>query len=110
MEKNKQTTEKDEDVLVIGAGPSGIDVVMMLSNVKAKSVSLSQRKPLANATKDELDQQKNALPKAIFKGSIKRFTVDGVEFSDGTHQTFSSIIYATGEQKKKSKTINRKIA
>lgn len=92
---------------MIGFGPSGIDVVMMLSNVKARSVSLSQRKSLANATKDELEKLKNALPNVIFKDQIKRFTVDGVEFSDGTHQTFTSIIYATGEREKNEIELNK---
>lgn len=88
-----------QDVLVIGSGPSGLDVVMMLSTV-AKSVSLSQRRSLVNVTKDELEKQKNRLPNVIFRDSVKRFTANGVEFSDGTHQTFSMIIYATGERRK----------
>lgn len=86
-----------QDVLVIGSGPSGLDVVMMLSAV-AKSVSISRKRSLENVTKDELDQQKNRLPNVIFRDSVKRFTANGVEFTDGTHQTFSTIIYATGER------------
>lgn len=93
-----------QDVLVIGSGPSGLDVVMMLSNV-AKSVSLSQRKSLVNITKDELDKQKARLPKVISRDSVKRFTVNGVEFTDGTHQMFSTIIYATGNEKYKGKSL-----
>lgn len=88
-----------QDILVIGSGPSGLDVVMMLSTV-AKSVSLSQRKSLVNVTKDELEKQKNRLPNVILRDSVKRFTANGVEFSDGTHQLFSTIIYATGKGRK----------
>lgn len=84
---------------MIGLGPSAIDVVMMLTNAKVKSVSLSQRKSLANVTEDELNKLKNALPNVIFRDQIRRFTADGAEFADGTHQTFTSIIYATGERK-----------
>lgn len=90
-----KTKLDEENVLVIGAGPSGIDLVMMLTNV-AKHVSLS-RKHSSNATENESEKQKNALPNVILKGRVKRFTPNGAEFTDGTYQNFSSIIYATGE-------------
>lgn len=81
---------------MIGSGPSAIDLVMMLTDV-GKSVAYSRKKPLANSTEDEIKKQKDILPKAILKDQIKRFTADGAEFIDGTHQIFSTIIYATGE-------------
>lgn len=82
---------------MIGTGPSGLDLVMMLSKV-AKSVSVSRKTSSANVTKDELEKEKNALPNVSLKNRVRRFRPDGVEFTDGTRQTFSSIIYATGEE------------
>ena len=76
-----------EDVLIIGYGASGIDLTKILSKV-AKSVTTSTKKLIVN----------HAEFNVTFKSPIKRFTADGVEFSDGTQKKFSTIIYATGEK------------
>lgn len=79
-------------------GASGLDLMLQLQNV-ANRVTISRKKPM-NATEDEpLEQQQTVLPpNTTLKGSVERFTSDGVEFMDGSWQSFTTIIYATGEQ------------
>lgn len=85
----------DQNVLVIGNGPSGVDLVIHISKV-AKHVTLSRNKP-KKETPEERKRRENALPpKTVLQDNVKRFTADGVEFIDGTTQTFSTIIFATG--------------
>lgn len=80
---------------MIGIGPSGVDLAMMLSNV-AKRTTLSRKKPQNQI--DELRKKfETSLSNVIFKDEIKRLTEDGAEFMDGSRQSFSTIIYATGE-------------
>lgn len=70
------------DVLVIGAGPSGIDLAMRLTKV-AKTVSISRNKP-SNGTFDGVENQNNAIPPNVtLKDRVKRLTADGVEFTTG---------------------------
>lgn len=77
----------DADVLVIGAGPSGMDLANEMSKV-AKRVTLSHHQ--------------NPGPKTIFRPNVdmrpdvKRLTENGVEFVDGTEQIYSVIMYCTG--------------
>lgn len=71
---------------MIGGGPSGIDLVIQLSK-SVKSVTFSQR--------GHFDP--NEFPsKTVFQGEVVRFTSTGVEFMDGTNQSFSVVFLATG--------------
>lgn len=91
------TTTKGEDVLLIGMGASGLDLMLQLQDV-ANRVTISGKKPAHLADDEPLEQQQIDLPpKTILKSSVKRFTNDGVEFMDGSWQSFTTIIYATGE-------------
>lgn len=83
-------------MLIIGAGTSGTDLLIHLIKV-AGSVTLSRKKKL-NETDEMCQKYLSALPpKTILKGVVKRFTADGAEFLDGTRQSFTTIIYATGK-------------
>ncbi|XP_037041724.1 senecionine N-oxygenase-like isoform X2 [Bradysia coprophila] len=86
---------RDEDVLIIGAGTSGCDLVIHLSRI-AKTVTLSRRhKP--KETEEMKSKFQNSLPEGIIvRDVVKRFTDEGAEFIDGTQMNFSTIIYATG--------------
>lgn len=85
-----------QNVLVIGTGPSGVDLVIHLSNV-AKRVTISRNKP-KHETKEQYEKRQNSLPpKTILKDNVKHFTTDGAEFIDGSRDTYDTIIYATGE-------------
>lgn len=75
---------------MIGNGPSGRDLVTLLSNT-ANRITWSQR---ANS-KQIIDP--NEIPAIVtFKDEVKRVTETGAEFVDGTQQHFTVIIYATG--------------
>lgn len=84
---------KGEDVLLIGMGASGLDLMLQLQNT-ANRITLSRKKPLNTA---ENEPQTVLPPKTILKDTVKRFTSDGVEFIDGSRQSFTTIIYATGK-------------
>lgn len=77
---------RGEKVLIVGGGPSGIDMVNQLSNTAIR-VTLSQRKHLNSS---EFPSN------VILQEEVVRFTPTGAEFIDGTHQTFSVVILATG--------------
>lgn len=88
--------EIDQNVLVIGTGPSGVDLVIHLSNV-ANRVTISRKKP-KHETKEEYEKRLNSLPpKTTLKDNVKRLTTDGAEFIDGTQEKYDTIIYATGK-------------
>lgn len=85
----------DENVLVIGLGPSGMDITAQLSKV-ANRITFSQYKR-PNETKEEREKRQNLLPpKTTLQDDVKRFTPNGAEFIDGTNETFSVVIFATG--------------
>lgn len=85
-----------EDILIIGHGNSGVDLVALLSNVASRVTSSQHRR--VNETKEEHDKRRSLLPPhTILKENVKRFTPTGAEFIDGTHQAFSLIIFATGK-------------
>lgn len=81
---------------MIGAEASGIDIAIQLSRV-ANRVTLSQNK--YSHVKEEVHRKhpNSFPPKITLKHNVKRFTADGAEFIDGTKQTFSLVIYATGK-------------
>lgn len=85
MEKHYRNV--GETVLVIGAGPSGMDLANEVSKV-AERVSLSHHQ--------------NPKPKTVFaqnvdmRPDVERLTPNGAVFVDGTEQTYSTILYCTG--------------
>lgn len=89
---------KGEDVLLIGMAASGLDLMLQLQNV-ANRITISRKKPMHLTEDAPLEQQQPVLPpKTVLKDSVKRFTSDGAEFIDGSWQSFTTIVYATGEQ------------
>lgn len=79
---------KDQQVLVVGAGPSGLDLTLHISAV-AEYVVLSHHCEEANATQYPENVQK--------KPDIARFVGDNeVEFSDGSCCRFDTILFCTG--------------
>lgn len=69
----------------------------MCSNI-AERITWSQRN-ISNISKKVLENRKNLiLPNGSIQGDVKRFTVTGAEFSDESHETFSVIIFATGNR------------
>lgn len=78
---------KDETVLVIGAGPSGVDLANEISKV-AKRVTLSHHLKEKPKTKflSNVDQRPD----------VTCLTLTGVEFTDGSSQSYSIIFYCTG--------------
>lgn len=78
----------DKDVLIIGAGPSGVDLTYAVSK-HAKRLAFSHRTHNPN----------HRLPNTVsFKGQIREITESGAVFTDGSQETFTHIIYCTGEQ------------
>lgn len=62
----------------------------------AERITFSQHK-VPNETKEaRADRERKMPPKTTLQDNVKRFTATGAEFLDGTHQTFSVVIFATG--------------
>ena len=78
---------KGEKVLVIGAGPSGVDLANELSKA-ADHVTLSHhlKEPPKTKFSENVDQ----------KPDVSRLTIDGAIFTDGSKQIYSIIFYCTG--------------
>lgn len=76
-----------ESVLVVGAGPSGMDLANEISKV-ARHVTLSHHLQDLPKTKfnDNLEQ----------KPDIQRLTMTGAEFCDGSSRNYNTILYCTG--------------
>lgn len=76
----------DEDVLIIGGGPSGKDIVYAIATV-ARHVSFSTHR----------DVTKNIFPDNVtLRKDVKHLTESGAVFEDGTEHSFSTILYCTG--------------
>lgn len=78
---------KGGKVLIIGAGPSGIDAVLDISKV-ADIVTWSHH--LKKSPITDLGDNVNHKP------DVQKLTANGVVFVDGTYQDYTAIIYATG--------------
>lgn len=82
-------------MLVIGNGPSGMDIVAQLSKVVCRTTFSQFKRP--NETKEEREKRQSLMPpKTTLQDDVKRFTPTGAEFIDGSHETFSVVIFATG--------------
>ncbi|XP_055626823.1 senecionine N-oxygenase-like [Toxorhynchites rutilus septentrionalis] len=78
---------KDETVLVIGAGPSGMDIALEVSK-KASSVTISHH------TKEPF---KTTFPSNLGgKPDVQELTETGALFVDGSREHFTVILYCTG--------------
>lgn len=85
-----------KSVLVIGGGPSGIDLVSHLSKT-ASRITFSQHKR-SDESKESFEKRQLLLPENVtLQENVKRFTSTGVEFIDGSHQTFEVVFFATGK-------------
>lgn len=83
----------DKTVLVIGSGPSGIDLVMAISQT-AKKVLFSHHTH---------DGNHRFAPNVIKKGRIKEFTATGVRFADDdtAEEMITDVLYCTGQAMEK---------
>jgi dimethylaniline monooxygenase (N-oxide forming) len=79
----------NQSVLVIGAGPSGMDLANEISK-KASRVTLSHHLPEPPKTQFQ--------PNVDQKPDVQRLTEDGAVFDDGTAARYSVIFYCTGYQ------------
>ncbi|XP_031622455.1 dimethylaniline monooxygenase [N-oxide-forming] 3-like isoform X2 [Contarinia nasturtii] len=90
-------TFRNESVLIIGDGASGRDIDRLLEEV-ANRTTLSGHRMDYNQTEEEremrLDYLQNSRNK--YQYAVKRFTSTEAEFIDGTNETFSVVIFATG--------------
>lgn len=87
-----------ESILIIGAGPSGMDLASQLSHV-AERITFSQHKKPDETKEQRAHREQLMPPKTTLQDNVVRFTATGAEFLDGTHQTFSVVIFATGMEK-----------
>lgn len=77
---------KDEKVLVVGSGPSGIDIAHEISSV-ATHVFISNRdKEISTQFPDNV----------TLKPEVLKFSADGSIFVDGSEKKFTNIVYCTG--------------
>ncbi|KAL0869186.1 hypothetical protein ABMA27_007469 [Loxostege sticticalis] len=77
---------RNRRVLIVGAGPSGLDLAIHLSNVTAKLVHshhLRYNQPFFSDT-------------YVKKPDIKMFTSNGVIFQDGSFEEVDDVIFCTG--------------
>lgn len=80
---------------MIGGGDSGTEIVQKLSKIAAR-ITFSQRTH-PNETEEEREKRKSSMPpKTTLQDEVTRFTATGAEFVDGTNETFSVVIFATG--------------
>lgn len=77
----------DKSVLIIGGGPSGIDLVYLISEF-AKTVIFSHHTHNSTYT----------FPINVIRmGSVQKFTKNGATFIDGTEVEITDIIFCTGK-------------
>lgn len=76
-----------QNVLVIGGGPSGRDVVFALAT-KAKNVFFSTHRKVS---------QSQFPDNVTIKPDIKEFQTNGVLFSDETEEDINAAFYCTGK-------------
>lgn len=76
----------DKSVLIIGGGPSGVDLVYLISEF-AKTVVFSHH------THNSTHIFSNNVTRM---GSVQKFTRNGVTFTDGTEIEITDIVFCTG--------------
>lgn len=80
------TRFKNKKVLIVGAGPSGVDISHEIACLATK-VFLSN---------DSNPPKQQALDNIIQKADVLKLTTVGAEFKDGTCEMFDEIVYCTG--------------
>lgn len=92
----KTEPNSGKSVLVIGGGPSGIDLVSLLSNTASRITFSQHKRP--DESKQSFEGRQKLLPKNVtLQENVKRFTSNGAEFIDGSKHTFEVVFFATGE-------------
>lgn len=82
---------ENENVLIIGGGPSGIDLAIQIGKWAKKLVWANHMlKTFGQKLRITLSENSSEKP------DVKRFTETGAEFDDGSFEEISTIIYATG--------------
>lgn len=77
----------DKDVLIVGGGPSGVDITYAVLK-HARRLAFSHRNHNPN----------HRFPTTVsMKGEIRELTDTGAIFMDGSEETFTHIVYCTGE-------------
>lgn len=77
----------DKSVLIIGSGPSGIDLVYLISKF-ARTVIFSHHTHNSTYT----------FPSNVIRmGSVQKFTKNGATFIDGTEVQVTDIVFCTGK-------------
>lgn len=72
-----------------------MDLVFAIATSATRVTSSQHKRP--NETPEELAKRKAMVPANVtLQENVKQFTETGAEFIDGTHATFSTIVYATG--------------
>lgn len=72
-----------------------MDIVAQLSKVATRITFSQFKRP--NETKEEREKRQSLMPpKTTLQDNVKRFTPTGAEFIDGSYDTFSVVIFATG--------------
>lgn len=75
-----------QNVLIIGAGPSGKDIALEIEKY-ANRVTLSHHRDLGGL---------NFLSNVKQQGDISAFTENGVIFTNGEEETFTHVLFCTG--------------
>lgn len=91
----KSKNYQNENVLVIGGGPSGIDLTVETGKV-ANRVFWSNHTLESFGQKVDLNLPESSMEKP----DVKRFTENGAEFVDGSFEKISCVLYATGYEYK----------
>lgn len=78
---------RNRRVLLVGAGSSGLDLAVHLSNVTSKLVHSHHL----------VYNQPNLPISYIKKPDIMTFTPTGAVFQDGSYEEFDEVIFATGK-------------
>lgn len=84
-----------EDILIIGAGSSGIDLLINHLSKVVNRITLSTRTK-RNMTEQVIKIQNGYEKIVTLKNGVAHFTPNGVKFIDGSQQNFTIVIYATG--------------
>lgn len=83
-------------MLVIGGGPSGVDLICHLSKTATRVIFSQHKRP--GETRESFEQRQRLLPENVtLQENVKEFFSNGAEFIDGTRQTFEVVFFATGK-------------
>ena len=78
---------KDRRVLIIGAGPSGMDIALDVANVS---------KTLVHSHHSQVNFRTPFPDHYKRKPDVKEYTENGVIFQDGSYEDIDDVLYCTG--------------